>query len=579
MSNILVTLAAEFVGKNAFKQAETATNRLTKSVRNLAGAFGIAFSTRAVVAYGKESVKAFAADDKAAKVLSRTLTNLGLAFADPEIKNFISTLEKQYGILDDRLRPAYQKLVTTTGDYKKSQSLLRTALDLSAQSGEDVVSVADDLGRAFVGNTKGLQKYSLGLSRAQLAAMSFEDILKRIAIVSNGQAALAADTYAGKLDKLTVAASNAQEVIGGALLDAVIKLGGGDVDKTTEKIDKLSTAFASLIRLATGTADMSLGDILKGVDYKFGFIPVDKIKSPRSASPAGTYKNMVAARKAREEALKQEKALAKLAKDQAAAALAILKAKKLAAVIDKANLALGKGADVFNIDKIQLRAAEINQAEQLGKATSQAQLLAITNDLARLRVKQDMVALEDAIASKDEKSIISATNKLNADLKILGALTGQNLKLADIKSILDSIAPKDLINLDNLYEAIKLLGIIKGGPVTGGTSSPISKAPMMPSSLNGMPVGRGPIGKMRANAGLTNEELQYFEDLANYQFADLFANGANPFAASSTSGNSAPVSIVNNFGVVGDPNAAAELVYQTVLNAQQRGTLRQFATS
>ena len=425
MSNILVTLAAEFTGKKAFKQADTAAARLTKSIRNLAGAFGVAFTTRAVVNYGRESVKAFAADDKAAKILSRTLGNLGLAFADPEVKNFISTLEKQYGVLDDQLRPAYQKLVTTTGDYKKSQSLLKTALDLSAQSGEDVVSVADDLGRAFVGQTKGLQKYSLGLTKAQLAAMSFEEILKRIALVSNGQAALAADSYAGKLDKLTVAASNAQEVIGGALLDAVIKLGGGDVDKTTQKIDTLSTAFADLIRLATGTSAMSLQELLNSVDYKYGFFPVDKIRAPRSKSPAGTFKNQQAAKKAREEALKQERAMAKLAKDQAAAALAIVKAKKLAAAIDKANLALGKASDVFDIDKIQLNAAMINQAEQLGKATSQSQALMITNDIARLQVKKDIDALEDAIASKDEKAIIAATDKLNASNKVLGSLINQ----------------------------------------------------------------------------------------------------------------------------------------------------------
>jgi hypothetical protein len=39
-----------------------------------------------------QAVKAFAADDKAAKVLTKTLNNLGLAFADPAVKKFISDL-------------------------------------------------------------------------------------------------------------------------------------------------------------------------------------------------------------------------------------------------------------------------------------------------------------------------------------------------------------------------------------------------------------------------------------------------------------------------------------------------------
>ena len=344
MANVVIDIAAEFTGKKAFKQADTATDKLSKGAKKLGAAIGVAFSARAIVAYGKASVEAFAADDKAAKTLSKTLSNLGLAFADPEIKTFISTLERQSGVLDDALRPAYQKLVTTTGDYKRSQDLLRTALDLSAQSGVDLLTVSGDLGKAFVGNTRGLVKYNLGLNKTQLAAMSFEEILLRITKISQGQAALAADTYAGKLDKLTVASENAKEVLGGALLDSLIKLGGGDVDKATDKIDKLSTSLATLIRLATGTSEMSVGEILQGVDYKFGIIPTDrKISTNRSKSPAGTAMRNQAAIKAAANAKK-------LAEDQAKSQKALTKAQQDA-------LKLAKAKAVFDLQKIQIEAA------------------------------------------------------------------------------------------------------------------------------------------------------------------------------------------------------------------------------
>ena len=344
MANVVIDIAAEFTGKKAFKQADTATDKLSKGAKKLGAALGVAFSARAIVAYGKASVEAFAADDKAAKTLSKTLSNLGLAFADPEIKTFISTLERQSGVLDDALRPAYQKLVTTTGDYKRSQDLLQTALDLSAQSGVDLLTVSGDLGKAFVGNTRGLVKYNLGLNKTQLAAMSFEEILLRITKISQGQAALAADTYAGKLDKLTVASENAKEVLGGALLDSLIKLGGGDVDKATEKIDKLSTSLATLIRLATGTSEMSVGEILQGVDYKFGIIPTDrKISTNRSKSPAGTAMRNQASIKAAANAKK-------LAEDQAKSQKALTKAQQDA-------LKLAKAKAVFDLQKIQIEAA------------------------------------------------------------------------------------------------------------------------------------------------------------------------------------------------------------------------------
>jgi hypothetical protein len=502
-----------------FKQAQTASQKLTKSVKSLGAAFGVALSATALINYGKAATKAFAADDKAARTLSRTLNNLGLAFADPEIKTFISTLEKQYGVLDDLLRPAFQKLITTTGDYKKSQSLLTTALDLSAQSGVDLVSVSNDLAQAYVGNTRGLVKYNLGLTKAQIAAMSFEDILKRIAVISSGQAALAADTYAGKLDKLTVATSNAQEVLGGALLDALIKLGGGDVDKATDKIDKLSTALAQLIRLATGTSAMSLKDILEGVDYKFGFIPTDRPKAARSASPAGTFKNQQAAEKARAAAIKQEKALAALAKSQAASAIATAKAKKLGLAVDKANLALGKGADVFNLDAIQINAALISQAEQLGKATNSAQLLAIANDVARLNVKKSMYELEQAIASGDIKAIEAATAKLNKDVEILGNLTKQKYTVQNIADILAALKPKELIDIENLKLALSLLAQLRIDSLNIGMAT----SKLGGTAASGITVGERiePIGKDVAAQGSIGAILEY---------ADAATARANAFA-------------------------------------------------
>jgi hypothetical protein len=250
-----------------------------------------------------------------------------------------------------------------------------------------------------------------------------------------------------------------------------------------------------------------------------------------------------------------------------------LKAAKLKLALDKANLALLKGEEVFDLDKIQNEAALKSQAEQLAKATTGTQLLQIANDTARLNVKKSILALEDAMASKDEAAIIAATKKLNADLGILGALTGQDAKLKDIKSILDSLKPKELISLDNLKQALDLLKQIAAGGVGGSTTGKLSgAAPLMPSSLN--PISGA--GGVRAPKVFSNQELQYFEDLNEAMYSDLFAGGKNPFAASSSSGTAGNTIIVNTG--VGDPNAIAEAIDQVLTDAFQRGTLRQYAT-
>lgn len=394
MSNILISLAAEFTGKKAFSQADKAAKTLTKTVGNLAKGFGVAFSTRALAQYSKQAVMAFVADDKAAKVLTRTLNNLGLAFADPAVKTFIADLEKQFGVLDDQLRPAYQKLVTTTGDYRKSQELLRTALDLSAQSGIDVVSVTDDIARAFAGNTKGLQKYGLGLSKTQLSAMTFEEVLLRITKISKGQAALAADTYSGKLDKLNVAAANASETIGGALIDAFGAFAGnGNIDKAIGKIDFFSKLLATII------SPKLMAQALGQVDFKFGIIPT--MKTPltnRSKSPAGTYARNQAEIKA-----------AAAAKKQQAEMLATNK-KTLKSQQDALKLAKAKA--IFDIQKIQIEAAlkgKISEEDRvrllLMKAISAENISDIEKYTAMLDVAQgktkELVALLASIKPLD----------------------------------------------------------------------------------------------------------------------------------------------------------------------------------
>ena len=202
--------------------------------------------------------------------------------------------------------------------------------------------------------------------------------------------------------------------------------------------------------------------------------------------------------------------------------LKALAAAKLKAAIEKANLALGKSDDVFNIDKIQMAAALTNQAELLGKATTFAQQLQIANDVARLKVKQDMLALEDAIASGDVKAIEAATAKLNKDLQILSALNGQNIKLVDIKTILDSLKPKDLINTANLDAALlkiqEMLRLLAQAKTE--VNAPLPKSATLGS---GIPSGDyiAPVPKDVALKASTDALLEY-ADSASAR-ADAFA--------------------------------------------------------
>jgi len=560
-ADVRIDIAAQFTGKKAFKDAETSTEKLTKNVKGLAKGLLAVYSAQKLISYAKASVKAFAEDDKAAKALGTTLKNLGLAYGSNvgTVNGFINRLEMQTGVLDDELRPAMDRFLRATLDVTKSQELLGLALDISAGTGRSLTQVSQSLQKAYLGQTQALGRLGVGLTKAELSTSSFEEIQARLATLFAGQASAAADTYAGSLAKLTVAGNNAKETIGEGLVDAIKTASGSNtIDPLIKGIDRIANAIAGLAR-ETGKF-IAITKSIFDLDLFY--------KDPKAFKGLGNISLSVSSQDTqRADALakKNQTQITKLTKEQAANQAKITKDKKLQAAIDKANLALNKGGEIFDMDKIQIAAALTSQAEQLGKATSAAQVLQIANDTARLNVKKSILALEDAIAAKDEAAIIAATNKLNADLKVLGALGQQNVKLLDIKSVLESLKAKDLINLDNLNEALRLLGLINLAS-TGSKTTPATKSPTTPSTVGMTPATT--IAETNANvAALGGVVTQIQPNLKEFTPDSGIVSGRSP------NGREYNYSVTVNTGI-GDPNAIAEAIDQVLTDAAQRGTLR-----
>jgi len=567
-ADVKIDIAAEFTGKKAFKQADTATQKLMGNVKKLAGAVGLAYGTSAIIAYGKASVKAFAADEAAARRLTTAVENLGIGFANPQIADYIANLEKSAAIADDVLRPAFQSLLTTTGSLTKSQELLNNAIQISRASGIDLATVSGDLAKGYVGVTRGLAKYNTGLTRAELQSKSFSEILSVMLARSAGSAEDYLSSTSYQMNVLSIATGNASEIIGGGLVDAFARIGGGtEASDAAFAIETIATAIAK-VTSATGSALGVIPNLIKNLKNLPSqiFMGFAGKQAGVTLSPAKKEEKKLTLTQ-----VQQQQALAKLV---AAAVkrnkeLLALKTKQLAtdkskAALEKANLALNKATDVFDMDKIQIAAALTNQAEQLGKATTSSQVLQIANDTARLNVKKSILALEDAIASKDEAAIVAATNKLNADLKILGTLGQQNVKLLDIKSILDTLMPKDLINLANLNEALRLLGLINLAN-TGSKTASVAATPA--PSISGMTPATT-IAQTNANvAALGGVITQIQPNLKEYTPNTGMLSGISP------NGREFNFTVNVNTGI-GDPNAIAEAIENVLVEANYRGTLR-----
>ena len=526
MANVVIDIASEFTGKKAFKQAETSTQKLTKNVKQLAGTLGLAFGTTQILAFGKASVKAAAADQKAQQQLALALKNVGLGRDAASSEAYIQGLQSEFGIVDDKLRPAYQTLAVATKNTAQSQQLLNLALDISASTGKDLFAVTGALSKAFLGNNTALSKLGVGISKTDLKAKSFEDIVSQLSVTFAGSATAAANTFQGSIDKLGVASENVKEIIGTGLIDALTNLGKDtSVADLATNMEKTAIYLADVIR-GVGVLASKLKDIPVLGNLNVGMIPIvgSYIELLRkagaktadlTAADNAHLKSLQDSFKITAKTVKASEKLSKLSAQQ-------LKDLRLKTALDKANLALNTGADVFDMDAIQVNAALISQAEQLGKATSSAQQLAIANDVARLNVKKSMYELEQAIASGDVKAIEVATARLNQDIRILGALTGQKYTLTQIESLLNGLKPKELIDQENLNLALAKIKQMLDLLGQASTASQ-SKIPSSGSLGSGITVGDyiEPISKDVASKGSIAAILEY---------ADAATERANAFA-------------------------------------------------
>ena len=200
-----------------------------------------------------------------------------------------------------------------------------------------------------------------------------------------------------------------------------------------------------------------------------------------------------------------------------------------------------------------------------------------------------MLELEDAIASKDEKAIINATAKLNADLKSLSALTGQNVTLASIESILKGLQPKELIDQKNLDEALRKIRELLT-ELGKANSQANAKVPTSGSLGSGIPVGDyiapidtkgGSIAAILEYADAAAARANAFADLldmdtaaktAALQSSPLYDNSGALQSFRQKESASAVNTIIVNTGV-GDPNAIAEAIDNVLRQARDRGTL------
>jgi len=194
---------------------------------------------------GVDGVKAALADEQSQVKLASALENAtGATKAQiAATEDSIDKMARATGVADDQLRPALSRLALSTGNVSKAQELLSLALDISTQTGKPLEGVANALGKAYDGNTAALGKLGVGLSSAELKAMSFTQVQTKLSELFGGAAAKNAETFQGRMDRLKVAFDESVEAIGYKLLPIIQSLIDIILTKVVPGFEKFASLF------------------------------------------------------------------------------------------------------------------------------------------------------------------------------------------------------------------------------------------------------------------------------------------------------------------------------------------------
>jgi hypothetical protein len=526
--SIIIDVAAEFTGKKAFKQAESATDKLTKSAKSLGRTLGISLGTAAILGYAKASVRAAAADQKAQQQLALALKNVGLERTAASAETYIQRLQSEFGIVDDLLRPAYQGLAVATRDSAESQRLLNLALDISASTGKDLGAVTTALSRAFLGNNTALSKLGVGISKADLKTKSFKEITDDLSQTFKGSAKAASDTFAGSIAKLGVASANVQEIIGIGLIDSLKTLGGNTtVNDLADDMERAATNLADFLR---GLAQIGTFEI-SGKTKSFFELLLTPFQRSLSAGPLGAITRIGATSRRASEVSAQKNPI------QSGSYLSNqTKITKLTIAQTKAaqdQLKLAKAKSIFDLQKIQIEAA------LKGKISEE--------DRIRLKLMQ---AIESENISQIEKYTKLLDDAQKNTEKLVSTLAGIK-PLDDIFKNFNFMSVKEqLASLESYFKNF------------AGSAA---------SAFNSLAASqRAALGGFVPFAGASNASL------------GITSNGGATTSMPSTvglgrtgTGNQLPAGVTINTNVntgIGDPETRARAVEDVIRQAVQRGT-------
>jgi hypothetical protein len=440
MANIVIDIASEFTGNKAFKQAETATEKLGKNVKKLAGAIGLAFSAQAVVNFGRLAVRA-SLDQQAEQNRLNQLLKVGVGATTQEIallNDQAKALEKVGVVAGGNITQTQSQLATFNLQVSTIERLTPAILDyVTAEKGAtastaDFKAMTNGLAQALNGNFGSLTRVGFVLDentkkqiKSGTETQRSEALVKVLNSTYKDFNKNLRETDAGQMQVLANAAQEATTIIGTGLLDALKAVGkDNSIDDLAASMESASLSAADFIRglgqigsfQLNGETKSLIGLLTTPFKRSLTSGPLGAITRIGAQSRAGQaggfpqgapaeYQSGVTARAAA--AKEAAEAKARKAAEQAAAKLAATQKKTLKAQQDA--LKLAKARAVFDLQKIQIEAALKGKISEEDKI--RLKLMQAIEEENLTNVEKYQKALEKAQEKTKELTDLLATVK------------------------------------------------------------------------------------------------------------------------------------------------------------------------
>lgn len=222
------------------KEFQKTSDSIKQGAGQILAAVGVAFGTAQVIAFGKESIKAFTEAEANANKLRFAVEKIGGegSSAFQKLIKQSEELQKTTIFSDDSIQQAQTALSTFGLTSDQIEALIPQIADLASATGTDLVSATEKAIQGINGQTRGLK--SVGITFADTGSKT-----ENLAILTDkltkfqGASSEALETTAGKAKRLENAFDDIQEKIGEYLVGA-----GADILDNFEALGNFADVFS-----------------------------------------------------------------------------------------------------------------------------------------------------------------------------------------------------------------------------------------------------------------------------------------------------------------------------------------------